>query len=58
MFFLKTLTATLRLLAKRWLMLSAELKEIDATLDGEVKHASWDAISNFRGGCFLLSRPL
>ena len=30
---LKTLTATLRLLAKRWLMLSAELKELDATLD-------------------------
>ncbi len=30
---LKTLTATLRLLAKRWLMLSAELKELDTTLD-------------------------
>lgn len=30
---LKTLTATLRLLAKRWLMLSAELKELDAALD-------------------------
>ena len=30
---LKTLTATLRLLAKRWLMLSAELKELDAMLD-------------------------
>ena len=30
---LKTLTATLRLLAKRWLMLSAELKDLDATLD-------------------------
>lgn len=30
---LKTLTATLRLMAKRWLMLSAELKEIDAALD-------------------------
>jgi transposase len=30
---LQTLTATLKLLAKRWLMLSAELKELDATLD-------------------------
>jgi len=30
---LKTLTTTLRLLAKRWLMLSAELKELDSTLD-------------------------
>lgn len=30
---LKTLTVTLRLLAKRWLMLSAELKGLDATLD-------------------------
>jgi len=30
---LKTLTVTLRLLAKRWLMLSAELKELDASLD-------------------------
>ena len=30
---LKALTATLRLLAKRWLMLSAELKELDTTLD-------------------------
>jgi hypothetical protein len=29
----KTLTATLRLLAKRWLMLSAELKEINVALD-------------------------
>jgi transposase len=30
---LQTLTTTLRLLAKRWLMLNAELKELDATLD-------------------------
>lgn len=30
---LQTLTSTLRLLAKRWLMLAAELKELDATLD-------------------------
>lgn len=30
---LKTLTTALRLLAKRWLMLSAELKELDATID-------------------------
>ncbi|PRC93982.1 Transposase [Solimicrobium silvestre] len=29
---LKTLTTTLRLLAKRWLMLAAELKELDAAL--------------------------
>jgi transposase len=30
---LKALTTTLRLLAKRWLTLAAELKELDATLD-------------------------
>lgn len=30
---LQTLTSTLKLLAKRWLMLAAELKELDATLD-------------------------
>ena len=30
---LQTLTTTLRLLAKRWLMLVAELKELDATLE-------------------------
>jgi transposase len=30
---LQTLTKTLRLLAKRWLMLTAELKEIDAALE-------------------------
>jgi transposase len=30
---LQTLTSTLKLLAKRWLMLTAELKELDATLD-------------------------
>lgn len=30
---LHTLAATLKLLAKRWLMLAAELKELDATLD-------------------------
>lgn len=29
---LKTLTATLRLLARRWLMLSAKIKDLDATL--------------------------
>jgi transposase len=30
---LKTLTVTLKLLAKRWLQLAAELKELDAALD-------------------------
>jgi hypothetical protein len=30
---LQTLTSTLKLLAKRWLMLAAELKELDGTLD-------------------------
>lgn len=30
---LQTLTSTLKLLAKRWLMLAAELKQLDATLD-------------------------
>jgi transposase len=30
---LKTLASTLKLLAKRWLMLAAELKELDETLD-------------------------
>lgn len=30
---LRTLTTTLRLLAKRWLMLAAELKELDAVLE-------------------------
>ena len=30
---LQTLTTTLRLLAKRWLILAAELKELDATLE-------------------------
>jgi transposase len=37
---LKTLATTLRLLAKRWLYLTAELKELDGTLEHLTQHAA------------------
>lgn len=37
---LQTLASTLRLLAKRWMNLTAELRELDATLERLTKHAA------------------
>ncbi len=37
---LKTLATTLRLLARRWLYLTAELRELDGTLDDLTQHAA------------------
>lgn len=47
---LKTLAATLRLLAKRWLYLNEELKELDATLDSLTKQGAKRLIKQFGVG--------
>jgi transposase len=44
---LRTLTATLRLLAKRWLYLTDELKVLDATLDSLTKQGAKRLIKQF-----------
>ena len=47
---LKTLTSTLRLLAKRWMTLAEELRELDAALDKLVRTAGRRVLAQFGVG--------